>query len=72
VVTVIVARSSRGYCRTLSELIACRPAMMMTRLTTMANTGRRMKMSVSFMAGARVLHVAVTAHGPSPAGEGAG
>src|SRR2546421_11956980 len=46
--TVTVALSSRGYCRTLSVRIACRPAMMMTRFTTIARTGRRMKMSVNF------------------------
>src|ERR1700733_4885358 len=45
------ALSSFGYCRTLSDRIDCSPAMMMTRLTTIANTGRRMKMSVNFIAG---------------------
>ena len=48
--TVTVALSSFGYWRTLSVRTACSPAMMMTRLTTMASTGRRMKMSVSFTA----------------------
>ena len=48
VVTVMVAFSLRGYWRTWSVRIACRPAMMMTRLTTAASTGRRMKRSVMF------------------------
>src|SRR4051794_8367327 len=39
--------SLRGYCRTLSDEIACRPAIKMTRLTTRARTGRRMKRSVN-------------------------
>src|SRR5258707_15275725 len=47
--TVTVALSSLGYWRTLSVRIACRPAMMMMRLTTIARTGRRMKMSVKFI-----------------------
>src|SRR6266568_4795833 len=38
--------SVRGYCRTLIVFIACRPAMRMTKLTTIASTGRRMKRSV--------------------------
>src|SRR5687767_2759545 len=46
--TVTVALSSRGYWRTLSERIACNPAMMITRLTTTARTGRRRKISVIF------------------------
>ena len=41
--------SLRGYCRTLSERIDCSPAIRMTRLTTIASTGRRMKRSVSFI-----------------------
>src|SRR5436190_4236736 len=41
------AFSLRGYCRTLSVLMACSPAMTMTKLTTMASTGRRTKMSVN-------------------------
>src|SRR5439155_7233409 len=49
VVTVMAAFSLRGYWRTLSERIACTPAMAMIRLTTMAMTGRRMKRSVNFM-----------------------
>ena len=49
--TVTVALSSFGYCRTLSERIAWSPAMMITRLTTIARTGRRMKMSVNFTGG---------------------
>src|SRR5262245_16474314 len=39
----------RGYWRTLSVRTACRPAMMISRLTTIASTGRRKKTSVSFM-----------------------
>src|SRR4029079_4303420 len=39
----------RGYWRTLRVRTACRPAMMMSRLTTIASTGRRRKTSVSFM-----------------------
>src|SRR5688572_18004939 len=46
--TVIVALSSRGYCRTLSVRTACNPARTIKRLTTMASTGRRRKISVSF------------------------
>jgi len=40
VVTVTTAMSLRGYCRTLSERIDWSPAIKMTRLTTMASTGR--------------------------------
>src|SRR5688500_16718576 len=50
VVTRMTAMSLRGYCRTLSERIPYRPAIRITRLTTTASTGRRMKMSVSFIA----------------------
>src|ERR1700733_5579090 len=53
--TVTVALSSFGYWRTLSERIACRPAMMITRLTTIARTGLRMKMSVNFIVASPVL-----------------
>src|SRR5437868_7587457 len=49
VVTVMAAFSLRGYWRTLSERIACTPAITMMRLTTMARTGRRMKRSVNFI-----------------------
>src|SRR5437588_1576105 len=38
--------SLRGYWRTLIVFIACKPAMRMTKLTTMASTGRLMKRSV--------------------------
>src|SRR5262245_9703025 len=41
--------SLRGYWRTLSDRMDCSPAMRMTRLTTMASTGRRTKRSVSFI-----------------------
>src|SRR3954468_25063580 len=55
VVTVIEAMSLRGYCRTLIVFIACKPAIRMTKLTTIANTGRRMKRSVNdFMSILRV------------------
>src|SRR5450631_3161676 len=53
VVTVTAEFSLRGYWRTFRVRIACRPAMMMTRLTTTASTGRRMKTSVIFMEGSR-------------------
>src|SRR5579859_887415 len=46
VVTVTEALSLRGYCRTVNVLTACRPAIRMTRLITMASTGRRMNRSV--------------------------
>src|SRR5207244_6793267 len=36
----------RGYWRTLIVRIACEPAMRMTKLTTIASTGRLMKRSV--------------------------
>src|SRR5262245_5316906 len=49
VVTVTMAMSLRGYCRTLRERIDCRPAMRITRLTTIASTGRRTKRSVTFI-----------------------
>ena len=39
--------SLRGYWRTLSERMDCSPAMRMTRLTTMARTGRLTKRSVN-------------------------
>src|ERR1700712_1080896 len=51
VCTVTDAFSLRGYSRTFNERTACKPAMMITRLTTIANTGRRMNKSVNFMAG---------------------
>src|SRR5882762_6990477 len=38
--------SLRGYWRTLIVFIACNPAMRMTKLTTIASTGRLMKRSV--------------------------
>src|SRR5260221_5071957 len=46
--TVTVALSSFGYWRTLSDRIAWKPAMRITRLTTIARAGRLMKMSVNF------------------------
>src|SRR2546423_9405994 len=42
----MAAMSLRGYWRTLIVFIACRPAMRMTKLTTIASTGRLMKRSV--------------------------
>src|ERR1051325_3018932 len=42
----MAALSLRGYCRTVSVRIAWIPAMRITRFTTSASTGRRMKMSV--------------------------
>src|SRR6185503_12390208 len=55
--TVTVALSRRGYWRTLSERNACRPAITITRLTTIASTGRRTKRSVSFTTASEVLDV---------------
>src|SRR5215213_4677713 len=55
----MVALCSFGYWRTVSERIACRPAMMMMTLTTSARTGRRMKMSVIFMAASVVLRLRI-------------
>src|SRR5690242_7635165 len=46
VVTVTVALSIFGYCRTLSVRIACSPATRISRFTTIASTGRLMKRSV--------------------------
>src|SRR5437764_474106 len=48
--TVTVALSSFGYCRTFRVWIACRPATMISTLTTIASTGRRKNRSVSFTA----------------------
>src|SRR5439155_6020627 len=55
--TVTVALSSLGYCRTLSERNAWSPAMMITRFTTIASTGRRTKMSVNFTSASEVVDV---------------
>src|SRR5262249_41153274 len=49
VVTVTVAFSLLGYCRMVRERIAWRPAIRITRLTTIAMTGRRMNRSVNFI-----------------------
>src|SRR5579859_6727113 len=57
VLTATVALSRRGYWRTLSVRMAWMPAMMITRLTTIARTGRRTKMSVNFTAPSAVLGV---------------
>src|SRR5437762_6581645 len=46
--TCTTAISLRGYCRTLSERIACKPAIRITKLTQIASTGRLMKRSVIF------------------------
>src|SRR3954469_20852316 len=70
--TVTVALSSFGYWRTFRLRIACKPATMISTLTTIASTGRRRKRSVIFMASAvrRVrrqlrlrLHAVVHDHG---------
>src|SRR5437879_4682400 len=45
----MAAFSLRGYCRTLSERIACTPAITIKRLTTIARTGRRMNRSVNLI-----------------------
>src|SRR5688500_9518513 len=45
--TRTTAMSLRGYCLTLSARTDCSPAIRMTRLTTMARTGRLMKRSVN-------------------------
>src|SRR5437763_9876215 len=42
----MAAISLRGYWRTLIVFIACKPAMRMTKLTTIASTGRLMNKSV--------------------------
>src|SRR5258708_12917651 len=63
--------SLRGYWRTLSERMDCRPAMRMTRLTTTARTGRLTKRSVNFTSvvlglGCRVVgrpHLVIHVHG---------
>src|SRR5258708_13712357 len=49
VVTCTTAISLRGYCRTLNERMDCKPAITITRLTTIDSTGRFMKRSVNFM-----------------------
>src|SRR5207244_11412806 len=51
VVTVMAAFSLRGYWRTFSERIACTPVMTISKLTTMARRGLRMKSSVKLMVG---------------------
>ena len=48
--TTTLAMSLRGNWRTLSERIDCNPAMRITRLTTIARTGRLTKRSVIFTA----------------------
>src|SRR6185295_7148149 len=45
----MTAMSLRGYCRTLSERMACKPAIRTTRLTTIARTGRLTKRSVNLL-----------------------
>src|SRR6266850_5669735 len=54
VVTVIVVLDSLGYWRICSPVIAFRPISRISRLTTSASTGRRMKMSVKDMSQFRV------------------
>src|SRR5688500_4219736 len=48
--TRTTAMSLRGYCLTLSARTDCSPAIRMTRLTTMARTGRLMNRSVNRIA----------------------
>jgi hypothetical protein len=50
VVTVTTAFSVCGYCRIGSAPTARRPSARISRLTTDANTGRRMNRSVNFIA----------------------
>ena len=45
--TVMVALCRAGYCRTGSETSAVAPTIRMSRLTTIASTGRRMNRSVN-------------------------
>ena len=45
--TRTTAMSLRGYCLTLSARIDCSPAIRITRLTTIARTGRLTKRSVN-------------------------
>src|SRR6185295_15870686 len=71
VVTVTTAMSLRGYWRTDSERIDCSPAIRITRLTTIASTGRRTNRSVNFISAVlrlrgrivRGLHRVVDEHG---------
>src|SRR6185503_11221271 len=51
----MTAMSLLGYWRTLSERMACSPAMRITRLTTRARTGRLTKRSVNFKGFASVV-----------------
>src|SRR5258706_3564790 len=59
VTTLTTAMSLFGNCRTLSERIDWMPAIRITRLTTIARTGRLMKRSVSFMCRSSRLRSAV-------------
>src|SRR6266480_927194 len=52
VVTVTTAFWVRGYCSTGSSPIERRPSTKIVRLTTVARTGRSMKISVNFLIGA--------------------
>src|SRR3954452_304762 len=52
----IAAMSLRGYCRTFNVFIACNPAMRMTKLTTIASTGRLMKRSVNDVISLTIRH----------------
>src|SRR5205085_4151090 len=47
--TCTTAMSLRGYWRTLKERIDCKPAIRITRLTTIDSTGRLIKRSVNFI-----------------------
>jgi hypothetical protein len=50
VVTVMTAFSVFGYSSTGSDMKARMPSTRISRLTTLASTGRRMKISVNFIA----------------------
>src|SRR5687767_3643071 len=63
VVTETTAMSLRGYWRTLSDRIDWMPAIRMTRLTTIARTGRRMKMSVNRMLAVRRFGIGLVGRG---------
>src|SRR5262249_6776293 len=54
-----MAMSLRGYCRTLRERIDWRPAIRITRFTTIARTGRLTKRSVNLLCMATVLFFSV-------------
>src|SRR5260221_9926433 len=59
----MAAFSLRGYWRTLSERMACTPAITIRRFTTMARTGRRMNRSVKFTGPSLVRQLGCDFHG---------